>query len=122
MSAEQNQVNECLKRVYQEIGRSCRSEFENIGKMMRQRREAIDFSVWQIGMKIESPFQDIELIENGDFFDQKDFDSLHFYQLLENIIQLNEAYAFYEENPDVLELDRLCKKLHEEYQRSRKRA
>ncbi len=122
MSAEQDEVDDFLKHIYLQVGRSCRSEFENIGRMMRCRREALDFSVWQVGMKIEIPFQDIELIEGGDFFDREDFDSPHFYRLLENILQLNEAYAYYEENPDVLKLDRLCKQLQDDFCRTHKKS
>ncbi len=115
MSAEKEEINKLLEQVYQEIGRSCRHKFKDIGKVMRKRRKAIDFSVWQIGLKTESAFQDIELIENGSCFDEADFDYQHFYRLLENIILLNEVYAFYEENPDVLEMDRLCKQKQEQY-------
>ncbi len=117
MSAEKEEINKLLEQVYHEIARSCRREFKNIGKVMRQRRKAMDFSIWQIGLKTESAFQDIELIEGGGCFDKAEFDFLHFFRLLDNIILLNDIYAFYEDNPSLLELDRVFKQQQEIYQR-----
>lgn len=117
MSAEKEEIDKLLEQVYHEIVRSCRREFESIGKVMQQRRKAIDFSVWQIGLKAESAFQDIELIENGGGFDEAGFDFQHFFRLLDNIILLNDLYAFYEENPEILELDRTVKQQQEIYRR-----
>ena len=115
MSKAKEEINCLLERIYKKMNLSCREELKEIGRIMSERRKSLDYSVWQVGMEVDAAFDDVEKVEQAVSLGGEKFDYMQFRRFLLCFFALDELYTVYENNPNLLEFEKLCKLIYKKY-------
>ncbi len=119
MSKAKEEINCLLERIYKKMNLSCREELKEIGRIMSERRKSLDYSVWQVGMEVDAAFDDVEKVEQAVSLGGEKFDYMQFRRFLLCFFALDELYTVYENNPNLLEFEKLCKLIYKKYDQER---
>ena len=70
-------------------------------------------------MEVDAAFDDVEKVEQAVSLGGEKFDYMQFRRFLLCFFALDELYTVYENNPNLLEFEKLCKLIYKKYDQER---